>query len=191
MSQHNTDTIPYEQFYTISYGEEQQNRMLAGLIRRRYPRICNSWIEDAIQDTFVFAATRPNFRVVYEDQGAQAWWKLMRVAAVRRTRDIWRCKGNQNETIEDLPLSQPLTPFDDALATEMLERIDALIESETRSFRSGQSNAEISDADLEDAIRDRFETGDSDKAVAERHNGIPRAYINKIKNRIKKVVTNG
>ena len=191
MSKHNTKKMSYESFYTEAFLNEEQDRALAGLVRHKYPRICESWIEDAVQNAFVLAVTKQNFREVYDTQGAKAWVRLMRVVVIRQTRDIWRRKDNRTEAIDDHQFTQSLTPFDDAMATETLERIDALIESETLAFRSGSAGTELSDADLIAAVRDRFETGDSDKDVAARHDNVPRAYINKIKNRIKENIVNG
>lgn len=160
---------------------ESLYRSRRGAVRRylrvRFPRVCETRIEDAVSDAFVdLLKQKDDVQRAWSEGGSDRVEGLLRVVAWRKLRGERRRAYTRSEVpVEDLSTIRRSTPAGQALGVAIMHLPRAI----DRAVPAAHTRASQLPA-VRAALLDKLETHDSDGTVAARH-GIRREHLNRAK----------
>ncbi len=154
---------------------------LSAYVQGSFPRMCAGHVEDAAQEVFVCALEHPDRFIRAWEEGGQARVEgLCRLIAWRSARGRWSRSAYKREVGGDALLDiRAERAAGQELVADVRMRLDRVIDDALASI------APSCQAQTRAAVLDRFLSGDSDTAVAERH-GVRREYVNRVKRQVQR-----
>ncbi len=160
---------------------ERVRPWLSAYVQGSFPRMCAGHVEDAAQEVFLCALEHPErFTRAWEEGGQPRVEGLCRLIAWRSARGRWSRSSYKREVggealldvrAERAPGQELMTDVRMCLERVLNDALQAIAPSCQEQTRA--------------AVIDRFMTGDSDTAVAERH-GVRREYVNRVKREVQR-----
>ncbi len=164
---------------TITTTFVHQRTDLHRYLRFRFPYLTAEQIEDTTAAAYVDALERPEaFEQRLEQSGLSGLTALFRCVVWRKARGHLRRLSSQRERLVcELPVVS--VPPGQEVAQCFSGRFETLLRQAASLFGA------VNHAPLQQALEDKFATGDSDTAVAARHS-LPREYLNQAKRHVQR-----
>ena len=150
---------------------------LCGFIRRRFPGFGPGRVEDIVSATFEAVMQHPErLDAAWQQGGTARSYGLLKVIAWRQARNLYRRASFRRELLTDETTGlEPGANNGLDVWVHVHRSLPKAIEQASSTVCPRRVEA------LQQALEDKIASGDTDTAVAQRHQ-LPREYVNRAKN---------